>query len=234
MLLKLAVRPRFDGAFVFCLFRRLCFIGLARHPERTGIAFDTASSSSPMPNPCSELIGYTSRRPSCRKFSASASIADAFNFVHSQEDRLVSALQQADEIVIGARELSTRVHDKDQRISVFEGHLSLVEDFGRNEFRIVGHDAARIDQPEAPPSPFVLPVDAVARDAWLVANDGAPAPRNRLNSVDLPTFGRPTMATSGNAAAPGFKGTTDLRYVGKVLYAPASILWVRLPGIASI
>ena len=38
---------------------------------------------------------------------------------------------------------------------------------------------------------------------------------NRLNSVDLPTLGRPTMATSGSASAPGRVGITDLRYVGK-------------------
>src|ERR1035438_9098778 len=38
---------------------------------------------------------------------------------------------------------------------------------------------------------------------------------SRLNKVDLPTLGRPTMATSGSASAPAFLGTTDLRYVGK-------------------
>src|ERR1700722_15927749 len=38
---------------------------------------------------------------------------------------------------------------------------------------------------------------------------------NRLNSVLLPTLGRPTIATRGSFAAPAFTGTTDLRYVGK-------------------
>ena len=38
---------------------------------------------------------------------------------------------------------------------------------------------------------------------------------SRLKSVLLPTLGRPTMATSGNFAAPALTGTTDLRYVGK-------------------
>src|SRR5580698_6025805 len=37
----------------------------------------------------------------------------------------------------------------------------------------------------------------------------------RLKRVDLPTLGRPTMATSGRASTPGVAGTTDLRYVGK-------------------
>src|SRR5665213_321218 len=38
----------------------------------------------------------------------------------------------------------------------------------------------------------------------------------RLNSVDLPTLGRPTMATRGSPSEPGLLGTTDLRYVGKL------------------
>src|ERR1039457_3775742 len=45
----------------------------------------------------------------------------------------------------------------------------------------------------------------------------------RLKKVDLPTFGRPTMATSGSAAAPGSGGTTDLRYFAKTcLLSPAA------------
>jgi hypothetical protein len=32
--------------------------------------------------------------------------------------------------------------------------------------------------------------------------------------VDLPTLGRPTIATSGSAAASAEAGITDLRYVG--------------------
>src|ERR1035437_3449944 len=42
----------------------------------------------------------------------------------------------------------------------------------------------------------------------------------RLNSVLLPTLGRPTIATSGSAAAPAEAGTTDLRYVGKTRLPP--------------
>src|SRR3974390_929192 len=37
---------------------------------------------------------------------------------------------------------------------------------------------------------------------------------SRLKRVDLPTLGRPTIATSGSASAPGRVGMTDLRYVG--------------------
>src|SRR5208282_1581627 len=41
-------------------------------------------------------------------------------------------------------------------------------------------------------------------------------PVMRLNSVLLPTLGRPTMATKGSGGAGRSAGTTDLRYVGNV------------------
>jgi len=37
---------------------------------------------------------------------------------------------------------------------------------------------------------------------------------SRLKSVDLPTFGRPTMATSGSAEALACAATADLRLLG--------------------
>src|SRR5579862_1687221 len=40
-------------------------------------------------------------------------------------------------------------------------------------------------------------------------------PVSRLNNVDLPTLGRPTIATSGSARAADEAGITDRRYVGK-------------------
>src|SRR5208337_3384108 len=38
---------------------------------------------------------------------------------------------------------------------------------------------------------------------------------SRLNKVDLPTFGRPTMATSGSDSVPDLAGSPDLRYFAK-------------------
>src|ERR1700677_580615 len=40
-------------------------------------------------------------------------------------------------------------------------------------------------------------------------------PVRRLSSVDLPTLGRPTMATSGSVPAAGLVGVPDLRYFAK-------------------
>jgi hypothetical protein len=43
----------------------------------------------------------------------------------------------------------------------------------------------------------------------------------RLKSVDLPTLGRPTIATSGKRELAGVEGTTDLWYLDtKILLLP--------------
>jgi hypothetical protein len=50
----------------------------------------------------------------------------------------------------------------------------LTKDFRRYEVFVVGEDAARIHHPELVAAPFHLAIEAVAGDAGLVADDGAP------------------------------------------------------------
>ena len=75
----------------------------------------------------------------------------------------------------------------------------LGERFGL-DFLIVLQTAG-VDNRELDAAPVGRAIDAVASRAWLVFNDGAPFADKRLNSVDLPTFGRPTMATIGLATS---------------------------------
>ena len=99
----------------------------------------------------------------------------ALDLVHGQEQGLAAVQQQAHQVVIGAGQLGARVHHQHQRVGLLQRHLGLVVDFGRDQLGIVGHDAARIDQAKLPPGPFVLAIDAVARDARLVAYNRAAA-----------------------------------------------------------
>jgi hypothetical protein len=51
---------------------------------------------------------------------------------------------------------------------------------------------------------------------------------SRLKSVDLPTLGRPTIATSGNLELPAGPGTTDLRNFVKTVSNPVPSHKIRL------
>ena len=59
------------------------------------------------------------------------------------------------------------------------------------------HPASGVDEVERPAAPVALDVLAVAGDPGPLLDDGARRPTMRLSSVDLPTLGRPTMATTG-------------------------------------
>ena len=115
--------------------------------------------------------------PSWRKFSATQRHGLALDFVDGQKDRLAAAHQQAHQVVVGAGQLSARVDHQHQRVGFFQRHFGLVVDFGGDQLGIVGHDAARVDQPKSPAGPLVFAVDAVAGDAGLVAHNGAAAVR---------------------------------------------------------
>jgi len=63
-------------------------------------------------------------------------------------------------------------------------------------------DTAGVHQTEFAAAPLALAVDAVARDARRILDDGEPLAMRLLNSMDLPTFGRPTIATKGFISLP--------------------------------
>ena len=131
------------------------------------------------------------------------------DLVDGEEERLAGAQEQAREVDVGRGELGAAIDDHDDDLRFFERDPGLAEDFGGDELRIVRDDAAGIDDAEVTARPLGFAVDAVAGDARLVADDGAAAPVRRLKSVDLPTLGRPQMATVGTAGSAAAAGIVD-------------------------
>ena len=99
----------------------------------------------------------------------------ALNLIYGQKDGFAAAQEHADEVVVGAGQFGADVHHQDQRIGFIQGDFGLAVDLLRDQFRVVGDDAAGVNQAEAAPGPVVFAVDAVAGDARLVAHDGAAA-----------------------------------------------------------
>ena len=86
--------------------------------------------------------------------------------------------QHAGQVAIGARDFGASIDQEDDMGGAPDGHLGLAEDLGWDILVIFHHDAARIDQFEAAAVVLGGPVDAVARDPRLVADDGAALPRD--------------------------------------------------------
>ena len=68
-----------------------------------------------------------------------------------------------------------------------------------------------VDQPDQPAAQHRLGLLAVARHARGVGHQRRPPPASRLNSVDLPTFGRPAMTTTGSITVLTLENCYDLK-----------------------
>src|SRR4030095_8526700 len=71
--------------------------------------------------------------------------------------------------------LGAHIDHHHNRIGLVEGDACLAKDLRRNQVLVFGKDSSRIDDAEPLSGPRNLPINAVARDAGFVADDGAAA-----------------------------------------------------------
>ena len=98
---------------------------------------------------------------------------DGVDLVDGEEDGLAAAQKETGEGDVGRGELGAAVDDHNDDGGFGEGGAGLEEDFGGDEFGVVGDDAAGVDQAGGGGLPLDEAVDAVAGDSGLVADDGA-------------------------------------------------------------
>src|SRR5713226_7941413 len=99
------------------------------------------------------------------------------HFIGGDEQRLPGLPQQSRKLLIERRHALARVHNQNQQPGLINGHARLAEDLARNGRLLIGDDAAGVHDLRGSPVPAYRAVDAVARDARLVGDDGAPRPR---------------------------------------------------------
>ena len=109
--------------------------------------------------------------------------------------RLAHALQQAREFEVGRGEFGAAIDHHHDGVGLFERDARLAKDLGRDQRIVVGNDAAGIDHAQQLARPFGFAIETVAGDAGLVADDGTARSDQAVEERDLPTLGRPTMAS---------------------------------------
>ena len=87
--------------------------------------------------------------------------------------------------------------------------LGLEEDFGGDEFGVVGDDAAGVDQAGGGGLPLDEAVDAVAGDSGLVADDGAARASEAIEERRLADVGAAADGDEGERAGGGGVGVRD-------------------------
>ena len=95
------------------------------------------------------------------------------DLVDGEEDGLAAAEEESGEGDVGRGQFGAAVYHHDDDGGFGEGDLGLEEDFGGDEGRVVGDDAAGVDEARGGGLPLDEAVDAVAGDSGLVADDGA-------------------------------------------------------------
>ena len=98
-------------------------------------------------------------------------LLDVIDLVDREKDGFAASDEEAGELHVGRCELGAPVHDHHDGVGFFERDLGLAEDLAGNQGLVVGNDTARVDDARVASLPLDLAVDAVARDAWLVADD---------------------------------------------------------------
>jgi len=95
-------------------------------------------------------------------------------------------VQKLSQLAVGGGDLGPAVDQEDDVRGPVERDPGLLEDFTGDGLGFVRENAPGVDQLEPAPAVGGLTVDAVARDARLVADNGAPLPENRIEEGGFP------------------------------------------------
>ncbi len=105
--------------------------------------------------------------------------------VYGQRDRLAEPQQHLRQIPIGAGDLRAAIHQENDLVRLLQRELGLFQNLARNIIRIVHHDAAGVDDFEPLAIELRRAMDAVARDARLIAHDGTALTRDAVEKSGL-------------------------------------------------
>ncbi len=118
--------------------------------------------------------------------------------VHGEHNGLAGAQEHIGNVLIrGGDAESADIGDEDDNGGGVYGDLRLLAHI-EQYFAVGGRlDAAGIDHIELAAAPLALGIEPVAVTPGVSSTMLSLRPTRRLKSIDLPTFGRPTIATRG-------------------------------------
>ena len=139
-----------------------------------------------MPSWCSAETGNTSLEAERVEFVRQRLSRWRVDLVHGERDGLAELAAGLRQVAIGPGDLGAPVDQENDLRGTLEREARLFQDLARDQLLVVRDDAAGVDQLEVPAVIPGLAVNAVARDAGLVADDRAALADDRVEKSGLP------------------------------------------------
>jgi len=107
------------------------------------------------------------------KFAKQRILLVGVHLVDRKKERFAGTRQQSRQFAIGAGNFGACIDNHNDRRRFFERDLGLAKNFRRHEVFVIWNYAARIHYAKFMTKPFHFAIEAIARNARLIADDGA-------------------------------------------------------------
>ena len=166
--------------------------------EISGSTFMISSSRSATPRPWIADTGYGSPRPEVPEGGGLGLVAGVVDLVGDEEDGLAALAEQLHDVLVGRGGADHRVDDEHHDVAEVDRDLGLRGD-GASMPRASGSQPPVSTSVKRRSIHSALYVTRSRVTPGVSSTTASRRPRMRFTSADLPTFGRPTIATTGSA-----------------------------------
>jgi hypothetical protein len=133
------------------------------------------------------------------KFIHDVRLLFGVSFVDGEKERSIRLAQKAHEFEIRRGDIRTPVHHHHDCGGFIECDSRLAKDFRWNEIFVLGNNPAGVNDANVAAAPFGVSVEAVARDAGFVTDDGATRPYDAVEQCGLAYVGPAHDGERGNS-----------------------------------
>src|SRR5258708_32856678 len=168
------------------------------------------------------------------KFVDNGRLFFAVSLVDRKKERASGFTQKLHEFNIRCRDFRPAIDHHNDRGRLVKRDPRLAKDFRREESILFRKDSAGVDNADAPPAPFGISVQTIARDSRLITNDGTARADDPVEQRGLAYVGSAHDGERRNARCRG--GESASRVVGRLGQSKLDLssMWGQPPRLSFV
>src|SRR5258708_5866756 len=168
------------------------------------------------------------------KFVDNGRLFFAVSLVDRKKERASGFTQKLHEFNIRCRDFRPAIDHHNDRGRLVKRDPRLAKDFRRDEILVFRNDSAGVDNADAPPAPFGVSVQTIARDSRLVTDDGTARADDPVEQRGLAYVGSAHDGERRNARCRG--GESAGRVVGRLGQSKLDLssMWGQPPRLSFV